>query len=299
MQSKRYLKTGIVALVAIGLCVWVTYRLLYPDATIHYNDFVIDSSITWLENADDGDFDICRKDIVDKDGWFDWFIKDRKSLEKIKSRKLLTRSELPGGTGGIKRYELKFDSNFSMMKHPKSRITERMIVENDGENQFKVLLADYPKVKFEGVERSSLPERDKQQITAIAAKVLKKVESRDIEFFKRSYAKYATRKNYFGWNEYWLKAAKNPKKTRELFEILDKGNPTPWKLMELGVSVPVGRTGFEAGGTEYRFSTVNNGKKENFKLLIFIERDLYQNKSAPWEFYGLWWRKLEMKQEKK
>ena len=207
-RRKQILKIGAVALVTIGLCGWVVYRLLYPDTTVQYNDFVIDSAVKWLENADDGDFGECRKDIVDKDGWFDWFVKDRKSLKDLKQRNLLSRSALSGTPAGMKHYELKFDSKFSAMKHPRNKVAERMIIESDGKKQFKVLLADYPRVTFYPVKRPTLSENDRQQFMAVAAKVLRKLEARDIEFFKHEYAKYAKRESYFGWNGYWLGQAK-------------------------------------------------------------------------------------------
>ena len=59
---------------------------------------MIDFAIEWQENADDRDFNDCQKDIIDSDGWFDWFVKDRKSLGKLKSRKLIHRRPVSGGT---------------------------------------------------------------------------------------------------------------------------------------------------------------------------------------------------------
>lgn len=57
-QRRQLLKTGIAALVAIGLCSWAAYCWFNPPWE-RYNNFVIDSAVEWMEDADDGDFDDC------------------------------------------------------------------------------------------------------------------------------------------------------------------------------------------------------------------------------------------------
>lgn len=290
-QRTQYLKIGIAVLITVGICGWVTYSLLNPGTTVRYNDFAIDSAVTWLENADRGKFDVCRKNIVNNNGWFGLFIPDRQSLDKVKARSLHFRRKLPRTTKGMKRYELKFNSKFSKIVHPKSEVTERMIIETDGGKQFKVLIADYWMSRAFVPSDLSLTENDKQQIMNIAGRILKKVEARDIEFFKRSCAELAKLPDYFGWSKYF----KNPKWTIMLFKILEKGNPSPFKFTELKSFAPAGRTGFECSGVRYRFSAEDKGEKANFKLSIFVDRDLYQNKSAKWKFHGIGWNKEKKK----
>ncbi|MFA6717312.1 MAG: hypothetical protein WCS27_18170 [Victivallaceae bacterium] len=108
--DKQYLKLGAAVLITVGICTWVIYGLLKPELTPKYGDFAIDSAVAWLQNADRGNFDVCRKNIVDHDGWFDWFVKDRESLGTIKARNLNARREIAGAAKGMKRYELKFNS---------------------------------------------------------------------------------------------------------------------------------------------------------------------------------------------
>ncbi|MDD5596723.1 MAG: DUF4974 domain-containing protein [Victivallaceae bacterium] len=295
-QRKQLLKVGIAALFAIVLCSWAAYRWFNPG-TERYNDFVVDSAIDWLENADWGYFDDCRKDIIDKNGWFDWFVKDQKSLGKIKSRKLIHRRYISGGTRGMKRYELKFNSKFSQFS-PQCKTIEQMIIETDGKKQFKVLIADY--WMGNGVKPIFFKpsENTRKQIMAVAEKVFKKAKSGNIEFFKYAYSEIDKKTDYFNWKPY-LVSVLNPERAERLYKVLNKGNHSPLKLDDLKTYVPVGRTGFEASWSEYLFSVENQGKKVNYILIVIINRDLYQNKSAEWKFGGWRFHRQSVKSEGK
>ena len=292
-RHKQILKLGIAVLVLIGILSWVGYRWFNPNTKVEYNDFTIDSTIAWLENADAGKFDVCKKDIVDKDGWFDWFQKDRSSLEKLKSRTLIQRQSIPGAPAGMKRYELKFDSKFIVMKRPKSKITEKVIVDSNGKDKITLLMADYWPSRSFYPSDMTLTEAEKQKITAIAAMTLKKMEARDVAFFQSLYMELAKLPDYFDWNSYSAREAKHPKWTLELFKILDHGNPTPLKFIGMKAYNPAGRTGFECCSVRYSFSAEAEKKKVDYMMSVFVDRDLYLDKSAEWKLYGLWFWKEE------
>ncbi len=296
-KHKHMVKLVLMILALTGILTWVGYRFFHPNTKIEYNDFTIDSAITWLDNADAGKFDVCEKDVVDKNGWFDWYKKDRATLKDLKKRSLLQKQTLPGESKGLKRYELTFDSKFSAVTRRNAKVSERVIVESDGKQQFKVCIADYPRLSFTPMDQN-FSESENKLVTALAEKILEKINRRDIDFFKRSFAEYAQRANYFGWNGWWLQQAKKPTKTLELFKILDNGNPSTFKFNKVRSCITRGRTGFQSNGVEYRFSINEKGKQENYKLEVFIERDLYKDKSAPWAFWGFWFWK-EKKKEKK
>ncbi|MFA6101037.1 MAG: hypothetical protein WCV67_04730 [Victivallaceae bacterium] len=292
MDQRRinFLKNGIAVFIAIGICGWVTYGLLNPKITAKYNDSGIDAAAGWLENADRQDFDVCRKSAVDSYGWFDWFVLDRKSLGKVKYRALVSRQDLSGAAGGMKRYELKFGTAFSETPDPESNVFERMVIETDGCSQFKVIAADYwfsGNLKF---SKYQVTECEKARIMAIAGDVWKKIDARDIAFFKQTYAEVARQPDYFQWFKNFADEARVSASFRNLFEILAKGESSPRKLTDLHAGIPAGRTGFKSCDAFYNFSVSTNGKIQNFTLVIFLERDFYQNKSADWKFSGLSFR---------
>ena len=291
-RRAKLLKNGIAVLITLGVCGWVAYGLLKPKMTERYNDFAIDSAVSWLENADRQDFDACRKSAVDSNGWFDWFTADRKSLGKIKLRNLSSRQELPGASDGdgIKRYELKFGSQFSETANLKIYVFERMIVETDGHGQFKALIADYwfsGNLKF---SECPVTESEKTRIIAIAEDVWRKIDARNITFFKQTYGEVARQPDYFQWFKGFANEAKVSASFKNLFEILAKGESSPRKLTGLYIGVPAGRTGFKSCVVFYNFSVNTKGKNQNFALVIFLERDFYQNKFADWKFSGLSFR---------
>ena len=273
MQKMAYLKTGIAILITIGICGWVVHGLLNPKITARYNDFAIDSAVSWLENADRQDFDACRKNIVVSNGWFDWFVLDRKSLGKVKSRTLASRNELPGAPFGMKRYELKFDFSRS--------VSERMIIETDGHSLFKVIVVDYRYFRNREILERSVTESDKAHIMPIAEDVLKKIDARDIAFFKKK----GQQPDYLEWRI--ADEAKRLKEVGDLCEILAKSKSSPRQFTDLRIFIPVGQTGLECSVVDYSFSVNVNEKVQNFLLRICLTRNRYQNKSAEWNFYFL------------
>ena len=286
-QNKVLLKTGITLFVAAGLCYWVIYGLLNPKITVRYNDFAIDSAVAWLENADRQDFDACRKNIVDSNGWFDWYVQDRKSLGSVKSRSLAVRKELPNVViEGMKRYELKFNSQFSKSS-PNRNVSERMIIETDGYTQFKVFATSY---WFSGnvnwLNRPSTAD-EKLRAMAVTEDVFMRIDARDIAFFKQKYAEWAQQPDYFDWNKYLVMHAKNPKTIIDLCEILSKGKSASREFTNLKTKFLNGRTGYEDVEVSYIFSIKINEKLQKFRVTVFIDRDLYQNKSAEWRFIYL------------
>ncbi|MDD5596722.1 MAG: hypothetical protein PHV82_02180 [Victivallaceae bacterium] len=286
-QHKQLLKVGIAALFAIVLCSWAAYRWFSPG-TERYNDFAVDSAVVWLENADKGDFDDCRKDIIDKNGWFDWFVKDRKSLGTIKARNLSSRRELPGAAKGMKRYELKFDSKFSFMTHPKSRFTERMIIETDGKKQFKVLMV-YLSVSgnFAKIKRSAT-EDEKIFIMAAAENIKTQLDSRNIAFFKRQYAESAQVFPDKYLRKYFVRSAKKPEMVIILCNFRTKGKSSQLKFIKIDdIYMEAGQTGLEETIVQYSFSVNSEGKSENFILFIHLFRNLYSDKNMKWKFYML------------
>ena len=291
-QNKQYLKLGIAVLITVGICGWVIYCMLKPEVTPKYGDFAIDSAVAWLENADRGNFDVCRKSIVDRDGWFDWFVKDRESLGTIKARSLVSRREVPGAAKGMKRYELKFNSKFSVdLEH---NITERIIIETDGKKQLKILMADYwIHGNWNAWKELKVNDDTKAQIMTVAEKVLKKIDSRDIAFFKRRYTEISKESNYLGRN--WSVDV-GIKRLLRLFRLRTEGTPSSWKFDRMGTFVPLGRTGFKSCNVWYHFSATVNGETKNFVLLIFVNSDAYQGNTPDWKFDGLGFR--EIKQQK-
>ena len=287
-QRNARLKTGITVIITIGICCWVVYGLFNPKMTMCYNDFAIDSTVSWLENADRQDFDVCRKNSVDSDGWFDWFMKDRKSLGKVKSRNLTVRQELLDAATGMKRYELKFDSQFSKFS-PKGNVSEKMIIETDGRSQFKALSADYWFANGFDFSGLTVTEEEKTRIMKVAEDALKKVDARDIAFFKQIYTEWSQQPDYFQWNNRFPVEAKT-KVVSNLCDVLAKGKSSPRKFTKLDTYIPVGRTGFQCSAVSYSFSVTTKDKTQKFMLRIFVDRDLYQDKSAGWKFNALWFR---------
>jgi hypothetical protein len=294
-QIKAYLKNGLALLVAVLICGWVTYKLLNPRMTERHNDFTIDASLDWLEAADHEKFDVCRKNIIDADSWFNLFMLDRKSLDKVKARIFTSRREFPDTGNGLKRYELKFVSNFS--ESPQGRdIYEQLIVESDNRSQFKVINADYWLYDFRPNRTvvRSLTEEEKQHIRTMSEDILKKVDARETTFFKQAYAEWAERPDYFHSNKWIAAEAKSGKTIAKLYKILSTGKASPWKFDRLKTYSPVGRTGFECNEGYYSFSVNSEAKSKNFILEIDIIRDLYLDKSAEWKFFGLWfWEKKD------
>ncbi|MFA6715001.1 MAG: hypothetical protein WCS27_06470, partial [Victivallaceae bacterium] len=262
--------------------------------TERYNDFAVDSAIDWLENADDGDFDDCRKAVINSNGWFDWFVKDRESLGKLKSRKLLCRQSVSGGTGGMKRYELKFNSKFSFT-YPKSKFTERMIIETDGKKQFKVLM-----IYFIGytprIERP-VTEDEKTLIMAAAENIKKQLESRNIAFFKRQYVESAQafrdRKYY---SKYLMRNSEKPERVIDWCNLRAKGKSSQLKFIKIDddISGNAGRTGLETAIVQYSVLINSDGKSENFLLHIALYRNLYSDKNAKWKFLTLTFSEEEL-----
>ncbi|MHB9138769.1 MAG: hypothetical protein ACYC4Q_05135 [Victivallaceae bacterium] len=298
-RRREYLKTGIVALITIAICGWIGYRLLTPGMTERYNDFTIDSAVDWLENADRDKFDICRKDIADADGWFNLFMRDRRSLGKAQSRSFSSRQDLPTVESGMKRYELRFGSSFSKVR---TDIQERLIVESDGKSKFQVINAGYwlyYLVPDRAVKRV-LTADEKQQIMTVADNVLKKIDARDTAFFRQTYNEWAQRPDYFHWKNSMVNEAKSCKNITTIYEILAKGKASPRKFSGINTFVPVGRSGFECSNAYYSFSVISEGQTRSFTLNIGIDRDLYEDKSAEWKFFNLWiWERKEKITEKK
>lgn len=297
--KKEYLKTGIVALITLVICVWIGYRLLSPRMTERYNDFTIDSAVDWLENADRDKFDRCRENIVDADGWFNLFMRDRKSLGKAQSRSFSVRQDLAAVDNGMKRCELKFGSSFSKSR---TDIQEKLIVESDGNSRFKVINAGYLLYSFvpDRAAKRVLTADEKQQIRTVADNVLKKIDARDTAFFRQAYTEWAENPDYFHWKDSITTEAKTCKNIMNLYEILAKGKASPRKFSGINAYVPVGRSGFECSNAYYSFSVNSAGETRSFTLLIMINRDLYADKAAEWKFFNLrLWERKEKKTEKK
>lgn len=291
VRNKQYLKPGIAILIAIGICGGVIYGLMRPKSTLAYGDFSIDSAIAWLENADRGNFDMCRKSAVDHDGWFDWFVKDRKSLGKIKERSLISRQELPGAAVEMKRYELKFNSQFSCV--PKNHATERMVVETDGKKQFKILMTDYwlPYNWGNWKEKElNITDETRTRIMTAAGKILKNIEDENPAFFKRSYAELTKKPNYFGW---WRFSDYLNEQVLKLFKFRREGKPSAWEFYQMKIFSPLGRTGFESSRVWYHFSVTGKRKTKKFVVIIFMSHDGYQANAPDWEFYGLGFREIK------
>jgi hypothetical protein len=295
VTKKANLKTGIAVLIAAMICGWAAYKLLNPRMTERYNNFAADSAVDWLESADREKFDACRKDIADGDGWFNLYMRDRKSLGKIKSRGLSSSQELPAVNSGLKRYELKFASSFS--ESPKD-VLEQLIVESDNRSRFTVINAGYWLYNFRPNKTGvSLTEDEKQRIKVVAEDVLKKVDARETTFFKQAYAEWAKHPDYFHWKSWIAAEAKSGKTIASLYEILSKGKSSPWKFIGMNAFAPIGRAGFECGSVYYSFSVNSEGKSRNFTLSVAIDRDLYADKNAEWKFFGLWFREIKVKKK--
>jgi len=290
-QRKTYLKTGIALLAAAAICGWVTYGLLNPK--MRYDDFVIDSAVEWLELADREKFDACRKDITDADGWFNVFMSDRKSLGRVKLRSLKSYKELSAVSSGLKRYELKFGTNFS--KSPNA--SEQLIVESDNISKIKVINARYyqaaintrallserekqslqvpaasasfPRVYFSfatgericifvdsacAIRLVPLTAEEKQRIISVAENVLKKVDARDTFFFKQAYAELAEQPKYFHWKNWLTAEAKSCRRITCFYEILSNGKASPWAFSNaLAYNLTIENTSFEQSSVVYIF----------------------------------------------
>ncbi len=295
LRKKAYLKTGIALIFTVAICGWVAYGLLNPRMTERYNDFAVDSAVDWLENADHGKFDACNKNITDPDGWFNLYKRDRNSLGKVRSRSLSSREELPAGGSGLKRYELKFGSSFS--ESPKD-VLEKVIVESDNQSRFSVVNAGYWLYSFRPSksEKRVLNDDEKQRIRAVAENVLKKVAARETTFFKQAYAGWAEQPDYFHWKSWIAAEAASGKTIAGLYDAMSKGKLSPWKFSGISAFIPIGRSGFECSSVYYSFSVNAEGKIRNFMIQVAVDRDLYLDKAAEWQFFSLWfWEKKETK----
>jgi len=276
-RKKQLLKLSLAALTAVSLCTWVAYRWFYPPSE-QTHDFAIDSAMAWLENADRQKFEVCRKDVVDDSGWFDWFVKDRTSLGKKRFRELYSRQEVPGAAAGRKRYEVKFDVRFQAS--PGDNL-ERVLVETDGAKEFKVCGADY--WFSHGTRYSGLPltESKKKQMMAAAATVLAKFDAGDDAFFRRAYREECQRPDYLNAHKYH-----GEKWSQRLLTALKNGRAKPWQYVNCNGAVPAGRTGLELGFVYYRLA-VNSGTGpvKDYWLLLLMQRDGYRDGDrAEWLF---------------
>lgn len=268
--------------------------------TERYNDFTIDAAVDWLENADRDKFDKCRKDITEGDGWFDWFVKDRQSLGKVKSRIFVSRQELPCTSNGLKRYELKFVASYSTMPQ---ETYEQLMVETDCKSSLSVISASYWLYSFKINKKSGRTPSDKEKIVFnnIAENILKKVDARETAYFQQAYTEWAQQPDYFHFNSQLAAEAKSLKNLKELYRILSQSpgiSSKQWQLTKMpDLFSPAGRTGFECCNIGYAFSVNTQGKISKYQAIIAVDRDLYQDKNAAWNFFGLWY--WEVKEEKK
>lgn len=291
----RLLKIGLASLAVIGLCGWAVYRWFNPPSEFA-GDFTVRSAIAWLENADDGKFDVCRKNIADGE-WFGWFVKDRESLGKSGVRELFQRQEIAGASGGMKRYELKFDTRFKMFKNPKHQITERVVIESDGRKDYRVLAADYFLRRAFDKPLGRAPSKEEtESIAAYSGKVLEAVEGANADFFKANVQERAKGPDYFGWKKYVLNDPRNEKRIRDLGILLRNQGTSPRKPAGAGITVYRGRTGLEMANVRYRFSVSKDKRVRNYILVIGLSRDFYLDKSAPWRFEYIY--SNEIKKEK-
>ncbi len=280
----RLLKIWLTAFAAVGLCVWAVYRCFFNHPSEYADDFTVKSAIAWLKNADAGKFDVCRKNIVDGD-WFTWFEKDRTSLEKNGRRELFQRLEISGASPGMKRYELKFDTRFTMFKNPKSLVTERVLIESDGREKYQVLMADYfLRRAFEKPINRNPAGAERDAIVAQARKIMEQAESGNMDFFKQAYLARMKDPDYFGWKKYMVIESRNQKNLKDIYNLLKNSQTSPKKLVGVGIWSPRGRTGFEEATVRYEFSVNKENRKKEYILIIGVSRDFYQDKSAPWNF---------------
>ncbi len=294
-RCRHLLKICLAALAAAGLCGWGVYRWFNPPSE-YANDFTVKSAIAWLENADAGKFDVCRKNIEDGD-WFAWFEKDRLSLEKTGGRELFQRREIAGASAGMKRYELKFDTRFRMFKNPRNQVTERVLIESDGRQKYRVLLADYwLRRAFDNPLRRTPSKEEMNSIRALSGKVLEAIEGGNADFFKEAALVQMKGADYFGWKKYRLAELRNGKRITALNNLFRNQQTSPRKFSGAGITSFRGRTGFEEASVRYRF-TVDKGKRErNYVLVIGLSRDFYLDKSAPWRYEYIY--STEVKKEK-
>jgi len=169
-----------------------------------------------------------------------------------------------------------------------------VIIETDGKKQLNVFIVDYWTPRhFKMLE---VNDAAKTRIMAVAEKVLKNLDSRNLVLFQRKYTELSKRPDCFGGKHYFTHEAKTLKQTNRLFKVLNEGKLSPWEFTRLTAFILTGRTGFKASRAFYDFSVSQGGKTKNFTLGICIVLDLYQNKSAGWEFYNLgFWEKKNKK----
>ena len=282
IKRQKYIqlaKIGAAALTAVSLCCWGIWRWYNPPAE-EYNDFVVASAMDWLQNSDRGNFNDCRKSCINSKDWLECFIKDRKSLGEIQSRIFYYKNQKAKESTKIKLYELKFASKFSKTTHPKSQITERIIVKSDGEKEFKVLSCDFWLSKAFSLVNIALDENEKSKIMLVAKNVLNKLKKRDIGYFRKAYLEQTKKPDYFKRNIYFL----NNKRLVKQFKIIKGINISQAKFQSFKAFSLAGRTRYELAVVQY-----NAGSKDHKKIIrISVCRDLYLNKSAPWEFYSFW-----------
>ncbi len=291
----RLLKIGLAAFAVIGLCGWAVYRWLNPPSEFE-NDFTVKSAIAWLENADAGKFDVCRKNIADGE-WFTWFEKDRTSLGKNGRRELFQRQETGGATGGMKRYELKFDTRFNTFKNPKSQVTERVVIDSDGRKNYQVVTADFWLRRAFDKPLGRTPSKEEMEsISLFSKKVLDAVEGANTDFFRENVQARAKSPDYFGWKKYTLNDSRNEKRIKDLGVLFRNQKTSPRKPAGAGIIAYRGRMGVEMANVRYQFSAGSGARIRKYILVIALSRDFYQDKSAPWRFEYIY--SNEIKKEK-
>ena len=88
----------------------------------------------WLKNADSLKFDVCKETVVDANGWFEYFKKDRVALGDLRKRNFKIKSE---GSGG---YLLIYDIFLNKKSPP---LIEKITLNRDAQGKYTVCGVDY------------------------------------------------------------------------------------------------------------------------------------------------------------
>ena len=136
----RRAKIGLLAALLVAAAV-MSFR--YGLSNMNDNSIrepTIAAADKWLKDADNLKFDICKETVVDSNGWFEYFKKDRIALGDFKKRNFKIKSEGASGDGSscLLIYEVLLNK-----KEKTPPLTEKITLNRDAQGKYTVCGVDY------------------------------------------------------------------------------------------------------------------------------------------------------------
>ena len=132
-----------IGLLTISLIAGVALSFYYGLSNMNDNSIrepTIAAADKWLKNADSLKFDICKETVVDSNGWFEYFKKDRIALGDFKKRNFKIKSE--GASGNGSSYLLIYEVLLNK-KEKTPPLTEKITLNRDLQGKYTVCGVEY------------------------------------------------------------------------------------------------------------------------------------------------------------